>query len=266
MILVRRAILGGNKAGPVRAHRFRNQAANLAASLNQGFWSVVVAWFSATWFHRGCLAVPVPITIQGNGREGKAEAAQVLLATAHLQTGVHNQSRFEQVREMDATLRAWACKAGCAAMILGVDSNADASEPEMKLLRRPVNNLRRSSRKAVAASIAEEPWVGTNWEDSFLACVPDPANSPHGGNTWDNKNPLTAGNLREPDQRNDFILVTSRKCGTACGNKAHALPLQRPRSVRLAPISSRLVLDSPGCDSDHYGVLSVFGVGVGGCM
>ena len=62
------------------------------------------------------------------------------------------------------------------------------------------------------------------------------------GITWDNTNPLTAGNLTEPDQRVDFVLVAQPPGASAGG--------------ALLPSRCAVVLDEPPCDSDHYGVLA----------
>ena len=76
-----------------------------------------------------------------------------------------------------------------SALILGLDSNADCTEPEMVWLCRE---------------------DGGRLCDSFHLCFPSLAAAKHGGNTWDNKNPLTQGNLIEPDQRVGCLVLWPR--------------------------------------------------------
>jgi len=107
--------------------------------------------------------------------------------------------------------------------IIGCDTNAHDNLPEMKWL--------------VSGS-------GAGFEDSFSMCHPDLSKAKNWGYTWDNNNPLTQGNLREPDQRLDYVLFRCLK--------------RTPNSPRLTCTDSRIVLDGPTAQSDHYGILTTF--------
>ena len=228
-------------ADSLRAIRLAKQAGDY--SVTKGVVSLVNAWFSETFLHRGLLTLAVDVHRRGGARGGaKADAApalRLLVATGHLQTGVDNPNRIAQVREMAATLEAEAAAVGrrrgqgqgedqeSATVVLAMDCNADWRRPEMEWLR----------------------GADGGYTDSLME-LNEALVRGGGGLTWDNTNPLTQGNLREPDQRTDYVFYQRRDAAKARAGSG----------ARLRAVRSEIVLNHKGCDSDHYGSVADFEV------
>ena len=210
------AATAGASAGGAVAHRFWHQAVDFRP---MGLVHLVNSWFNATFLHRGVLMVPVEVDVVARPG-GSGGRVRVLVATSHLQTGVTNPLRQACVRELRDALVEWARRSRCAAIVLAMDANADGEQPEMMWLR----------------------GADGGFTDTWLAAGESGKGRNKRGITWDNTNPLTAGNLTEPDQRVDFVLVAQPPGASAGG--------------ALLPSRCAVVLDEPPCDSDHYGVLA----------
>jgi endonuclease/exonuclease/phosphatase family metal-dependent hydrolase len=143
----------------------------------------------------------------------RIHGAWVRVANMRLTNGVDNPNRMLQVRQVVADLER---TRGSDPVILCGDTNSDADNADMRWLRGEAG-----------------------FHDSFLEANPDPSLTPHRGSTWSSDNDLTfAGNLREPDQRVDYV---------------YYLP---GRDVTFETESSRIVLDEAPFVSDHFGVLT----------
>ncbi|MEW6058362.1 MAG: endonuclease/exonuclease/phosphatase family protein [Bdellovibrionota bacterium] len=149
--------------------------------------------------------------------ELEIEGSRILLANTHLSNGVTNPRRIHQLKQIvkEIKRRDQARGFSCPAIFCG-DTNADGKQPEMKWLH------------------GEAGFI-----DSYVVANPDLEKAPHKGNTWDNKNALTQGNLKEPDQRVDYVSIRP--------GERHEVEV----------LSSKLVFDAKPV-SDHYGVLTEF--------
>jgi endonuclease/exonuclease/phosphatase family metal-dependent hydrolase len=141
---------------------------------------------------------------------------RILIVNTHLSNGVRNERRIGQLAELAEEImhRDLNDPRGACPVIFCGDTNADGREPEMQ-------------------------WWHTEagFYDTYVARNPDLGAAPRRGMTWDNANPLTRGNLTEPDQRVDFI--------SARPNAEHAFEI----------LESKIVLDENPV-SDHYGVMT----------
>jgi endonuclease/exonuclease/phosphatase family metal-dependent hydrolase len=216
-----------------RPHRFAHQAVDFRPA---GLVHLVNSWINATYLHRGMLTLPIEVlpTAPAGG-----PSTRVVIATAHLQTGVVNPLRMRCVHEMRDRLHSAVGEDGAAGAVLCFDSNADARQPEMRWLR--------------------SGGRGAGLEDAFVAKHGEDSGSR--GITWDNRNPMTAGNLREPDQRVDFVLVlrpSSRADAAAVRERG---PAAAQAAGELGDVADcDVVLNEPPCDSDHYGVLATVNI------
>lgn len=149
------------------------------------------------------------------------DGAHIHVVNTHWSNGVKNRRRIQQAKEIvDDFLGDSKYPQSDFPVLLCGDTNADGEQREMKWLRDRVGFL-----------------------DSYLAANPDLSQAPHGGMTWNAKNPLTiSGHLLEPDQRIDHIYTFP--------GKTH----------RLEVVGSRIVFDQEPWVSDHFGVFSEFRV------
>lgn len=185
----------------VRPHRFFVEAHEWPLTITRRPYDILERWFSHTFVNKGMLSV---VCTLGNTR--------FLIATGHFTTGVVNTERHEQLQEFRAIVLEEAKRNKCDAILCGLDTNAHSLLPEMV-------------------------WFTDPHQGGFV----DAMESVHGDDshhhfTWDARNVLTKGNLLEPDQRLDYLLLKSLG------------------KLQLKWQEARNVFDQPYV-SDHLGVL-----------
>eukprot|EP00941_MAST-03F_sp_MAST-3F-sp1_P003072 g3072.t1 len=188
-----------------------------------GLVHLVNSWINMTYLYRGVFSFPIEVEMESKNRSSMKQKVRVLVATAHLQTGVVNPFRLEQIQELNAELDAEARRTNCSEILFCLDANASPNQPEMEWLMKK---------------------EGGNYIDSYHLLNPTKK-----GYTWDNMNPLTKGLLREPNQRIDYVLLKNQRSWR--DNERKGLHLKWRASM------CKVVLNDFPCDSDHFGVLAV---------
>jgi len=168
---------------------------------------------------RGFMSVPVQLANQGG---------VLHIMNTHLNTGVHNSERIKQVDELIEFTEKFPSSVGadnCGTILCG-DTNAHHEEPEMKHL---------------FTNCFQDCWNVSG--SSYPKTLPSKKSNPKGF-TWHDKNPLTAGLLKEPDQRVDYVAYRNQSLSES--------------KLAIRPVDCQVVLDSAPHVSDHYGVLATF--------
>ena len=177
---------------------------------------------------------------QESVKQERPAAEQLMKQVAPIgrtRTPMENPFRMRSVRELRDALLKIAAADACHAVVLAFDANADGEQPEMRWLRSADGGFTDAFLRTAAVRKAQGITGGVR----------------HSGTTWDaSHNPLTNGNLKEPDQRIDFCLFLNRIDGRASTGRT---------SLRVSASSCDVVLHEAPCDSDHYGVLTSLAIG-----